>query len=295
MKKNINFVFPANNDLDELKELLSVQDIQKKMKALFSRDYPMMLFPFKIFEKDGKTGKKVFCYCRNCKAKMVYKQLEDETWLMTIFKTDHSHDLRKPKIKSSQDTVNVYENFIKSFDPLPERKNLLGSMKELFKISNPTFYKVYNRVLQQRNSKTFEELMLEIEDEYDISYCPLPLGKFKYPSQLILTNQSMKELYGKFGKLISFDLTFNVVKDVPLEFDDKGNEIEKKQYQIGFFAGQNNFCNTIIFAVAITSSGRKPDYEILIDSFISLMGGVPPKTIVSDQDTGLIACMEGMR
>ena len=85
-------------------------------------------------------------------------------------------------------------------------------MKELFNISDPTFYKVYNRVLAQKNTKTFEELMLEIEEDYDISYCPLPLGKFKYPSQLVITNSAMKKLYEKFGKLVSFDLTFNIFK-----------------------------------------------------------------------------------
>ena len=110
-------------------------------------------------------------------------------------------------------------------------------MKDLFKISEPTFYKLYNRILKQKNLKTFEELVLEIENDYDVSYCPLPLGKFKYPSQLVLTNASMKNLYQKYGKLVSFDLTFNLFKEVPQEYDDNGEQIQKNSYQIGFFAG----------------------------------------------------------
>ena len=51
--------------------------------------------------------------------------------------------------------METYEKFIKSFDPMSERKCLLNSMKDLFKISEPTFYKLYNRILKQKNLKTF--------------------------------------------------------------------------------------------------------------------------------------------
>ena len=93
---------------------------------------------------------------------------------------------------------------------------------------------------------------------------------------------------------MSFDLTFNIFKETPIEFDEQGQQLEKKNYLIGFFAGQNNLCNTVIFAAAITSSARKVDYEVLIDTFVSLMGK-PPQTIISDQDTALISCLESMR
>ena len=67
--------------------------------------------------------------------------------------------------------------------------------------------------------------------------------------------------------------------------------LTKNAYLIGFFAGINNLGNTVIFGAAITSSAKKGDYEILLNSFITLMGR-SPETIVSDQDTALIACLE---
>ena len=89
-------------------------------------------------------------------------------------------------------------------------------MKELYGISEPTFYKIYNRILSQRNEKCFEDLMKEIENDFDISYCPLPLGRFRYPSQLVITNNAMRAFYKKYGRLVSFDLTFNLFKEIPL-------------------------------------------------------------------------------
>lgn len=68
--------------------------------------------------------------------------------------------------------------------------------------------------------------------------------------------------------------------------------IKKKSYQAGFFAGQNNIGNIVIFGLAITSSAQKNDYNVLINSFVELMDGVPPETLVSDQDVGLISCLE---
>ena len=67
--------------------------------------------------------------------------------------------------------------------------------------------------------------------------------------------------------------------------------VEKNNYQLGFFSGQNNVGNIIIFALAITSSIRKDDYNILITSFVKLMDGKAPQTIVSDQDISLISCI----
>ena len=104
----------------------------------------------------------------------------------------------------------------------------------------------------------------------------------------------MRSFYKKYGRLVSFDLTFNLFKETPLEFDDKDEPVSKRSYQIGFFAGQNSHCNTIIFAVAITSSTKKADYQILIDTFVNLMGS-PPETLVSDQDVALISCLETMK
>lgn len=147
MKKNINFTFPSAEDIIQVQEMDSLSEIQRNIKALFSKNFPMMIFPYKIFEKNPKGGSKIFCYCRVCKAKICYKLQEEGNWSIQSYQAEHSHDLRKPKIKSSQDVMNVYENFIRSLDPLPERQTLLKSMKNLFNISDPTFYRVYKRVL----------------------------------------------------------------------------------------------------------------------------------------------------
>ena len=50
----------------------------------------------------------------------------------------------------------------------------------------------------------------------------------------------------------------------------------KSNYQMVFFAGQNNLGNIIIFGLAITSSTKKDDYNVLINSFVILMDGVAP-------------------
>ena len=102
MKKNINFVFPTADDIEFVKKLKDLQEIQRKMKDLFSQKFPMMVFPYKIFQKEAKSGNKIFCYCRGCPAKVNYEYVEEGLWIVKSFKNEHEHDLRKPKAKSSQ-------------------------------------------------------------------------------------------------------------------------------------------------------------------------------------------------
>ena len=95
-----------------------------------------MIFPYKIYEKNSKGLDHIFCYCRDgCKAKLTYLKQSEGYWTLKSFNMDHDHDLRKPRIKSTNETISVYENYIKSLDPLPERKYLLSSMKKLYNIS----------------------------------------------------------------------------------------------------------------------------------------------------------------
>lgn len=63
----------------------------------------------------------------------------------------------------------------------------------------------------------------------------------------------MKHLFAKYGRMVSFDLTLNILKESPVDFNQKGEMIQKNSYLIGFFADLNNLGNTIIFAVRFGS------------------------------------------
>ena len=60
MKKNVSFLFPEPADIDSIREMSDLQMVQRSLKALFSKYFPMMIFPFKVFYKKGKIEDKIY-------------------------------------------------------------------------------------------------------------------------------------------------------------------------------------------------------------------------------------------
>ena len=102
---------------------------------------------------------------------------------------------------------------MRKFSPLPSKKAFYSNLKLNFpRLAKSTYYKLYNKILREKNMKSFSEMMEELNPDYDMKYYPEDLEKIIYPKVLIITNHNMKALYAKYGKCTSFDLTFSLFK-----------------------------------------------------------------------------------
>ena len=82
----------------------------------------------------------------------------------------------------------------------------------------------------------------------------------------------MKRNFERFGKCTSFDLTFSLINEKPIEIKEEEVNI-RKEYLLGFFAGVNNHGKIVIFACVITSGGKKEDMMVIFSIFFDHMRG----------------------
>ena len=103
----------------------------------------------------------------------------------------------------------------------------------------------------------------------------------------------MKKNYEMYGDAVGFDMTFSFFRNKPFEII--GSEPTTfKEYQLGFFTGVNNYNKVVIFACVITCKIKKDDIASIIMDFIQHMGGKEPKTIITDQDSTIIAAINDL-
>ena len=173
----------------------------------------MLTFPFQLFLKKTEKAEKIACYCRHCKAKLVYFKGEG-CWDLMEQMTAHNHSSTGRRIKrKAEDIDKVKEFMLLNFDTLPSRKKLFPAIWQIFRLPRPTFYKLYNRVLSEKNRTTFGEMVQSLQRSYDISFHPEDLEDVIYPEVLFITNDQMRENFNNFGESVSFDLTFSLFKE----------------------------------------------------------------------------------
>jgi hypothetical protein len=110
-----------------------------------------------------------------------------------------------------------------------------------YKIPSSVFYyyfkkeKTFNLGLRNFISK------MEKDDHYTF-LDPFPLQENKIPSIFLIITKEMKMAYERYGQFVSFDFTYNLIKE-----RGPGN----RQYGVGFFTGLNNWNRIIPFGVVI--------------------------------------------
>ena len=92
----------------------------------------------------------------------------------------------------------------------------------------------------------------------------------------------------KFGQFISFDITYNLVKEY------KEVEGKVKKWGLGLFLGKNNHNRTVPFAICIVNSETKADFVSLFASFFDIMNS-EPQTIITDQQIAIIGALKELK
>ena len=56
MKTNISFKFPSVDEIDGIRQMSNLKDIQTHLKSLFNKEHPLMLYPLSDFLKEKIKG-----------------------------------------------------------------------------------------------------------------------------------------------------------------------------------------------------------------------------------------------
>jgi hypothetical protein len=95
----------------------------------------------------------------------------------------------------------------------------------------------------------------------------------------------MKEQYKRFGILVGFDLTFNLISE---------RAENDREYMIGVFASTNLFKKIIIFGLVVTNSQSVFAYTYIFREFFSMMGA-DPLVIVTDEEKGMYQALKRLK
>ena len=113
---------------------------------------------------------------------------------------------------------------------------------------------------------------------------PYPLIGKDIPSLYVSSSPEMIKDFKKFGEFVTFDLTYNMIK----QFKEEGDK--KKKWGLGLFLGKNNHNNPIPFGICLMNSEKKEDFVQVFRSFFDIMGR-KPQSIITDQQLAIIAAL----
>ena len=97
------------------------------------------------------------------------------------------------------------------------------------------------------------------------------------PLVFVAVNQEMKANFAKYGDIVSFDLTFNLIKN-----QHKSGE----KWKVGCFVGMSNAKRITPFGFAVTLNTKEEDYCEIFSTFFNIMGR-EPGVIVTDEERSM--------
>jgi hypothetical protein len=84
----------------------------------------------------------------------------------------------------------------------------------------------------------------------------------------------MRRNYQRYGDLLSFDLTYNLIKNMT---------IDGRKYGLGVFCVTDTNIRVLIAGISMMCDERTEDMYKMFDFFFRLHDGRQPQTIITDQ------------
>lgn len=225
-----------------------------------------------------------------CLAQLVISRQADGKYRVTHFEEKHNHELvaacRVPMLRSQKrlagsqvvegNVQDVSENQPKSTSELSQ--NLAGNELGY----NPIDYK---SKLSSKRTREMKEGEVERIQQYFKSK-QLKNPSFIYTMQLDAEDQitnifwadaKMLVDYSDFGDVVFFDTTYKLIKD--------GRPFCP-------FVGMNHHKQMVIFGASLLYDDSAESFKWLFRTFIEVMSGKKPKTILTDQDAVLVEAID---
>ena len=102
-------------------------------------------------------------------------------------------------------------------DPLSVRKLAIQEVQT----SSFTFYQALKELEGTHNGLPFKSILPILEQKGSVIFEPFPIERVKFfPDLIIFISPEMKNLYRAYGKFVSIDFTYNLIKETPFEEED---------------------------------------------------------------------------
>ncbi|XP_047059651.1 protein FAR1-RELATED SEQUENCE 5-like [Lolium rigidum] len=208
---------------------------------------------------------------------------DDHGWYIHEFRKDHNHGLAIKRGEKLQWPSH------RNIDP--HTKDLLRNLRDnnvgltkVFSVIGSFFGSMENIPFNKRSLRTLCASISRDHSEDDVkkTYDAFSEMKLKDPNfrdsclvdsegtirALMWTNGKSRMQYNLFGDAITFDTTYRTNQyDMPF----------------GLFVGVNNHFQSIILGGVLLTNEKTETFEWVFKEFVSLMGGKPPVTILTDQ------------
>ena len=116
-----------------------------------------------------------------------------------------------------------------------------------YNIHPSTFYNIHKKIWQK--NITFQMYIDELAKKNEVRAFPFPLPSDSIPDIFVVSTPKMVKNFEKFGQFCSFDITYNLIKEIKIDADGT-----TRTWGLGLFLGKNNLNNPIPFAICIINS-----------------------------------------
>ncbi|KAJ6806331.1 protein FAR1-RELATED SEQUENCE 5-like [Iris pallida] len=221
-----------------------------------------------------------------CAARMRVVRRDSEVWLITIFSDEHNHMLVTPSkrilIRSHRQVPTAAKALAESFS----QQNLQLSKVPAIFGGNVAFDKrdIYNHMRNVRSvyyedgdaggvRNYFKKMSLENPHFFYSIQCDSE-GR---AANFFWIDARSRMAYSRFGDTVTFDTTYRTNK-----------------YKLPFapFIGVNHHRQSIHFGGCLLENEVEDTFVWLFETWLEAMGGVPPISIITDQDLAMTAAIK---
>lgn len=277
-QENVSFIFPS-----ALTSLKSVETPVEALEVLHS-DAEMQdlrnAVRYRIrFQKQKYAY--LSCSVKLCRSTFRYRLSREGIWELTHAECRHSHRLAQ----TQQTKFKLALEYLRTLPLLVSPMAMRHTVCTEFGLTDKQFY--YILAKSRGGPKTVSEIINDLEKKGFDVYMSEEENRpaFRPPEMLLLTNERMKEEFKRYGDVVSFDYTFNLIKDT---------HPSGRKWKVGYFLGTSACKRVIPMAIVCALHENTASYCDVFRTFIKAMGG-EPDVLVTDEEHAIRAAITELK
>lgn len=189
----------------------------------------------------------------------------------------HQHAYKKCKEHKFQ----AIKAYLESLSPYPvDPSTLKRVICPQYAISEKQFYYILAR--SRGRSLEAEELVENLEKEgFEVFISEEIRGKGQPPEIMVVANEEMRRQFKKYGNSVSFDLTFNLIKN---------QHPSGSKWKLGIFLAVTACRHIVPLAFVVTLFETTEAYVQIFRTFFRAMEG-QPGIVVTDEERAIHAAL----
>ena len=188
-----------------------------------------------------------------------------------------------PSLKTKQYQFRTAEQYILDAPPTIQLSSLKKMTCREYQLNERQFYYLHKKVKYQQLG--VEELVQGLEEEgYEVHHTGVESPK-DIPEIFIAVSPKMKNLYHQYKDVISFDLTFNLIKD---------RHPSGKKWKLGCFVATSAAKRITPLGLVVCLHETAETYCQIFKTYFGIMGS-SPAVLVTDEEKAVRAALSELR